>query len=233
MLSVYKILRPPKKGNCSNDKTEEDINWKDITFEDFMTAFNKNYVISHRQNHIENIKKVIEDLVVYDHWKNEEVRHLADEMSDDIMDHLLYTNTGYICHKMLQKPHVKSCAFCSQAFASCEENSIFPLANLIEIKTQGKLIYPNLQLFHLIKKIDQSFNKYVKKKNDVYNIIIQELVKNKVILTFPCNAHKVDIIAEIIYFYIFICMHFFKKNEQRIQKIESKHLSKEAKLKKK
>lgn len=198
-----------------------------------MTAFNKNYVPSYRQKHIEDIKKVIADQVVYDSWANEQVMHLIDEMSDDVMDHLIYTNTGYVCNKMLQKPMVKSCASCSQAFASCEENSIFPLANLIEIKTHGKLIYPNLHLFRLIKKIDQLFNEHVKKSNDVYSIIIQELVKNKVTLSFPCNDHKVDTLAEIIFFYIYICMHFFKKNEQRIQKGESKNLSKEAKLKKK
>lgn len=83
--------------------------------------------------------------------------YLADEMSDDIMDHLLYSNTGYLCKKMLEKAYVKNCDACRKAFSSCPENSIFPLSHLIEIKTQGKLIYPNLKLFQIIKTLDKMF----------------------------------------------------------------------------
>lgn len=73
----------------------------------------------------------------------------------------------------------------------------------------------------------------MKKNNNVYEKIKQELKENAVPLSFPCNQHKEDILAEIIYFYVFICLHFFEKNQQRLQKSESNKLAKEARLKSK
>lgn len=134
---------------------------------------------------------------------------------------------------MLQKNDIQKCQSCCQAFSSCEENSIFPLANLIDIKNHSKLIYPNLKLFYMIKKIDTIFNNNVKKNNDVYEKVMQELKNNNVPFSFPCNEHKINVIAEIIYIYIFICLHFFEKNEKRLQKSESNKLAKEARLKNK
>lgn len=221
LLTVYKILRPPKKGNCRSNDEDDNANWKDISFEDFMTVYNKNYVPSYRKEHIAKIKEEIEELVDTDAWNNEAVMYLADEMSDDIMDHLLHSNTGYICKKMLEKVFIKNCEACCKAFSSCPENSIFPLSNLIEIKTQGKLIYPNLKLFQIIKKLDKIFNENVKKNNGVYGKIRDEIKNKTVTLSFPCHEHKVNFMSEIIYFYTFVCMHFFLKNEQRKQKSES------------
>lgn len=147
-MSVYKILRPPKKGNCSREVEDEDEHWQDITFDDFKNAFSENFVASYRKEHQKNIQIIIEDQVKTERWVNVEVMFLVDEMSDNVMDHLVYTNTGYICHKMLGKEKVQKCNTCNEAFSSCNENSIFPLANLVDIKSQGKLIYPNFQLLN-------------------------------------------------------------------------------------
>lgn len=163
MLSVYKIIRAPKKGNCTNEEPDEDENCQEITFEEFQTTFRDKYVASHRKVHISKIKNLIAQNVTTADWNNPAVMHFVDEMSNDIMDHLVYTNIGYVCKKMLDKSHIQNCPTCVKAFSSCPENCVFPLATLIEKRTEGKLIYPNLKLFQIIKKINSIFNENVKK----------------------------------------------------------------------
>lgn len=209
-------ISPPKYGNtsiCAYKEDNVDKKFKNrITFDHFQAVFCKNFVKSYRVCNIKRVENVIKDMVVTESWNNGSLVPIDDALSTEVLDNILYSNSGFLCHKMSKKIYVKNCDICTNAFSSREENSVFPIANLVEIRSRGKLIYPSLKLFDMVKQIHELFNSHVENKsNDVFEIILHELSKNKVKLTFPCDKHKINIVSELIYYYIFICMYFFGK----------------------
>ena len=56
--------------------------------------------------------------------------------------------------------------------------------------------------------------------------MLNDLRNNKVKLTFPCDKHKHSIISGLVYYYIFICMQFFKKDKNRNEKNQAINVKK-------
>lgn len=83
---------------------------------------------------------------------------------------------------------VKTCNLCC-AFRTVEENKIFPVAEIIYIKNRGKLIYPNLEMYSIFKNIENFFVEKLQGMN-VYDEVIQEIMEQKIKLSFPCREHK-------------------------------------------
>lgn len=235
ILSVYNILRPPKYGNITVTENEQDKRdekfRRRITFSGFQTVFAKKFIKSYRVDNIKKVKNVIKDIIVTESWDSGSVS-IDDALSSQVLDSITYSNTGFLCYKMSKKLYVKNCDTCAKAFSSREENAMFPIANLIELRTRGKLIFASFNLFEIVKAIDELFNSYVEhKSNDAFDKILHDLRDNKIKLTFPCDQHKVSIMSEMINYYIFVCMQFFKKEKNRNEKKTSKKCKKEAKLK--
>ena len=99
LLSIYKIIRPPKFGNCSNSEDLQDKR-PHITFEEFQSCFSSTDQ-SYRQTHIYNLKLRIEKIIQNDEWDIIEVDENC-KLPDEMIDLIIYFNCGYICRKMLK-----------------------------------------------------------------------------------------------------------------------------------
>ena len=146
---MYKILKPPKFGNCQNADLLQDQRPK-ISFQDFRKFFANNECKSYRQKHIENLQRRLDAYIESDTWECDDIIEVEEEMSEDVLDCVIYYIYGYICRKMLKN---NKCLHCRKAFSTCDENEIFPISELVNLKTKGRLIHPNRHLYKMFKDI--------------------------------------------------------------------------------
>lgn len=108
----------------------------------------------------------------------------------------------------------------------CDEKAL-----LVNTKTKGQIIHPNLKLYNLIKYLESLFVKYCH-RSDVFKLIIQDFYTPhlsfpcKTHLSFSCKTHGDKVLAQIIEYYILMRMrqyinkinHEKQKVNQRIKK---------------
>lgn len=225
LLSVYKILKPPKFGNChllSYDKE----NQSKITMEEFKTIF-PSIKTSYHKAHVENLKKKFDDLVTFTDMECDNVID-HDYAVADVVDSIIYYVTGFVCKTMLKKT---VCPNCRKAFVYDSVTPIreLPEAHLVNIKSRGKLIHPNKQIFQLFKKIEYIFAKNINSMN-IYQKTMEDLLTKNVKLEFACNDHKNDIISYCIHYYVTLRMRQFAKQENHKMKTMSRDKKKLSKL---
>ena len=98
---------------------------------------------------------------------------------------------------------------------------------MIQLCDQGALIYPDFNFFRLVKGIDQLYSKHLTKgTNEVYANVISDIRKKEIELFFPCEDHKYDIVAELIYSYVLVGKYHFRRDERKNKKSETKNLKK-------
>lgn len=120
-----------------------------------------------------------------------------------MLNQVVYCNIGCICRKMLKK--LTNCDTCKKAFSSNEENSVYPIADLLNNKTKSKLIYANMNLFNMLMQIEKSFIKH-KNSTEVCYKILDEVSNNTVKFSFHCASHKNVVIQQMVHDYILIRM---------------------------
>lgn len=228
LLSIYKIIRPPKFGNCSNSDELQKKQAR-ITLEDFKNCFSEN-TESYRQQYIKQLQQRIENIIDTDSWEMENVIEISEssELSTEIINLVIYCNCGWICRKMLKKV---TCNTCQTAFKSQEENAMYPVADLLNTKNKGKLIYAKMTLFKMLQQIELLFTKYIEDK-EIYFKILDDVSANKVSLSFPCGEHKNRIIPELLHDYILIRMLQHTRIIRKEASKTSNNLKKESRTKK-
>lgn len=237
LLSVYNILKPPKFGNCSAELENTDhvdgLDHAKHDFDFFLKTNEVNYQKSFKKNHRKRFEDSLKDNIKEESWSSGSIEYLGEEhFSNKAVDNLIFSNTGYLCRVMQQKEVVKKCETCLKAFQTVPENSIFPVSNLIELRTEGGLIYPNLKLFNIIYRFHHLIMPYMEYCEDTMDKVLEDLKNNKIDLTFPCRTHKVEVLSETLFHYLWTKMNHFKRDLQQRQPLESAKLNKAAKLKK-
>ena len=109
------------------------------------------------------------------------------------------------------------------------ETSNLAIAELVNAKTRGFLLYCNLHLYHLFRQTEVIFRKHVS-SSDYYEKTITEVIET-VSLTFPCIEHKMEVIASSLHYYILMRMRQYEREQNRSVKKQSWTKKKEAKLK--
>ena len=225
LLSVYKIIRPPKFGNCRNGESLQDLRPK-ISFEEFKKAFAANECKSYREKHINNLKEKLDGYIQDENWECDDIIEVDSEMSDNVLDCIIYYICGFLCRRMLKK---LKCQCCRQAFSSQDINSIFPVSDLVNLRNKGGLTHPNRYLYQMFRQIEDLFIKHIKSGN-VYHLVIKEIFDNGVKLTFPCKEHKTNILSECIHYYLCVRMRQYARIENKNSKKVSKKYKKQAKI---
>lgn len=221
---MYKIIRPPKFGNCSASEGAA------ITLEDYKNCFDESKNDSHRKSHISRLKIKIQHLIETETWEAQDLIEIDEsvEFSSDMLDLIIYCNCGYICRKMLKK---LTCQNCRKAFMSQKENSIFPLAEHINSKNKGSLIYANFNLYKMLRNVETAFIKHMKDP-EVYYKVLEDISNDNINLSFPCNIHKCDVIPELLHDYILMRMLQYSRLIRKESKKLSLDLKKESRVKK-
>jgi hypothetical protein len=182
MLSIYKLIKPPVSGNCRAESRSG------LNFNDFKLIFSENSAVLNRQKHIADLKLRLNGLINNDSWDEEDC---VGENSSEVIDCVIFF-FGFVRRKLLQQI---SCDKCKSALIFEDVFSNRPEAELTNLKTFGFLTHANINIFRILKAVEEYFAQNINTVN-VYEDTIDHIVHN-VPLSFPCEAHKEDVIAYV------------------------------------
>lgn len=141
MLSVYKLLRPPKYGNCTVLPGIEGSS-KSLSFEEFKAVFScepKNRAI-----HLQAIKSKLVLLSEADDWDFGWIDTERNTKDHEVFKYIIYYLTGFICRKVSKET---SC-ICCKTNLDIKNPLILPaVADLVTFKSRGGLNYPKESIF--------------------------------------------------------------------------------------
>lgn len=223
LLSIYKLIKPPKFGNCGVDEFDSRMK-PAITFDDFKRIFSEN---EPSESAIQKLKLQLDSLVEQEDWDDEEL--ISEEYDgsgeSELTDMILYSATGYLCRRLLK---FTKCETCREALLTKLSSSDIAVAELVNLKTRGFLLHSNLYLFKLFRQTETFFainvqfsNCYEKTLNDVFD---------NCNLTFPCDEHKSEVLSMGLHYYIVMRMRQYEREQNRRYKKRSQMKKKEAKL---
>ncbi len=112
--------------------------------------------------------------------------------------------------------YTKDCEVCKTSFISHQGHSQQIQAALVNLKTHGRLIHPNITFFYFIKNIEQKFEKHCNSPY-VFDLILEEILSEHK-LSFPCSTHATDIISFVVVYYIRMRMRQFSQQENHKNK---------------
>jgi len=215
-------VKPPKFGNCTIDDLQNNrTRTTPITIDDLRDLFAKN---KPSESAIDKLKSQLDSLVEQDDWEEEEL--IAEIFSGSEMeDIIIYSACGYLCRK-LQK--WTKCDVCLSAFSRKLETNELAVADLVNAKTKGFLVYCNLYLFNLLKKTETFFQRNVT-SSLCYQKTLSDVFEN-VELNFPCNEHKSETLATSLHYYVLMRMRQYEREGNRVLKKNYRHKKKESKL---
>lgn len=204
MLSVYSVFKPPKSGNCTieNNKPSQNL----ISLDSIKTIYynpEKNKPLLH------SIREKLDFAIQHDDWSLDDIIKPSDHnyFVAPVIDCVIYYVTGYLCKQILR---YFKCVTCQSAIKqNINLCSYEPVARLVNLKSKGGLIHPNINFFNFKCKIEQLFSKYCEMA-DVLELILTELLEDT--LYFPCFQHSEEIIAFTIKYYINMRMRQFSQS---------------------
>jgi len=173
------------------------------------------------ESSIQKLKSQLDSLVEQDDWEEE----LLVESDPELTDIILYSASGYLCRKLLK---FTKCQVCRDSFLTKVETSNLAVAELVNAKTKGFLLHCNLFLFEIFRKTEFYFQKNVT-SSDVYEKTLCDVFEN-INLTFPCDLHKSEVLAEALHYYILMRMRQYERERNRSCKKKSRSKKKQAKL---
>lgn len=148
----------------------------------------------------------------------------------------MYYVTGFVGRKMLKSKYSK-CKICKNAFGNCFENLITGVvdAHLVNVKSRGGLIHPNLHLFYLFNNVEKKFTHHIQEKTiDIYHQVIDEVIDDlkakDTTIKFSCGEHSKEVLAYCIYFYLTMRMRHWTRIKNRENFKKSLHQKKISKL---
>uniref|UniRef100_A0A2S2NXE1 Transposable element P transposase n=1 Tax=Schizaphis graminum TaxID=13262 RepID=A0A2S2NXE1_SCHGA len=128
---------------------------------------------------------------------------------------VLYYICGYVTRYINKHIKCNNCQIAVQGKTFCDMAE----ATLTNIKTRGGLIHPSTFLFNLLTNLEESFQKFCN-DYDVFQQTVDDFFnkKLKLINTFPCSMHKIEVLTFIISYYIKMRMCQYTKvlnNDQK------------------
>lgn len=205
LLSIYKLIKPPKFGNCS---VQESTDKRSISLADINIVFHKEP--SHILQHLNELKKKLDTMIETTDGECDEVFSMDHNYTKSpVVDCIVYYVTGFVCRKLMKR---SKCALCKSALiATFETYNTTSEAELVNIKTRGRLIHANKTLFHLFQATEIIFAQFVQSARlDIYEATICELITNYK-FSFPCAVHKEDVISYCLHYYITMRMRQWAK----------------------
>lgn len=218
MLSVYSLLKPPKFGNCEARASEEKPY---ITFEDFKNTF------TYKDNTaVADLKKKLDSLINEESWECDDVIEHDYGMAE-VVECIIYYVSGFVARHFSK---FLTCLVCKGALMASEVNPIsnFPVADLVNCKTRGKLVHPNIHLHKLLSTVEHYLAQNITSPS-VFEDTLFDLIENHQ-FSFPCAEHKEDIVAKMVHYYILLRMRQYCKQKNSTLGLKTKEKRKQSKL---
>jgi hypothetical protein len=101
LLLTYKLIKPPKFGNCSVDDLKTPTNTGN-TFEDFKRIFQEK---NPSESVVQKLRDQLDSLVEHEDWDHKEL--IAEEYDGtahtELVDMIIYSTSGYLCRRLLKR----------------------------------------------------------------------------------------------------------------------------------
>lgn len=194
---MYNLLKPPKFGNCTIDQQHEITPL--ITISDIKQTFGNTANLSA----LDDLKKKINSLVENGNWEFSDVFEHDYNLSP-VKECLIYYLVGYLSKQILK---TTKCTICIEAFKNPHYFSNLPEAELVNLKSKGRLVHPNYYFYKFISNIETHFSNNINDP-DVYSNTVEDILANEH-LNFPCSIHKDEIVAYSIRYYLNMRMRQF------------------------
>lgn len=194
---MYNLLKPPKFGNCTIDQQHEITPL--ITISDIKQTFGN----TANSSALDDLKKKINDLVENGNWEFSDVFEHDYNLSP-VKECLIYYLVGYLSKQILKST---KCSICIEAFKNPHYFSNLPEAELVDLKSKGRLVHPNYYFYKFISSIETHFSNNINDP-DVYSNTVEDILANEH-LNFPCSIHKDEIVAYSIRYYLNMRMRQF------------------------
>lgn len=105
----------------------------------------------------------MDSIIQCDDWdeENEIVSNNSYISNPEVVDIAIYYASGYLCRRLIKT----DCQICQKSFLTNLETSKLAVAELINEKTKGYLLYCNLYLYKLFHKAEEYFVNNVLESN--------------------------------------------------------------------
>lgn len=97
-------------------------------------------------------------------------------------------------------------------------------AALVNLKSRGKLIHPNLNFYYFIHRIEEKFQKF-SNSAFVYDLILEEILHEEKLI-FPCQIHATDVMSFVVVYYLRMRLRQFSQQENLKNKKINRHKKK-------
>ncbi|KAH9364350.1 hypothetical protein HPB48_012124 [Haemaphysalis longicornis] len=199
LLSVYKLIRPPKFGNCQLTESEEK---PCLTVEDIKEVFLP------KQKHESKGGKLAEKmngLISTYLWECEDI--LPSSCADPaVKDCIVYFVAGFVARRFRQKA---TCTVCKNALGNTEVPQHGKIPELVHAKSRGFLTFPNIHLYTLLRSAENYFVSHASSPN-VYE---EACPSDSQTTAFPCKEHKEMLLAGILHYYVGMRMRQFCRQQ--------------------
>lgn len=227
MLSIYKLIKPPVRGNCSLDTNSHTDN---LNMKHFKIIFTSKLRGSDNIKLIrDNLSEIVNDQQNNELYETALENNMDENVSTNISDCVLYYVVGFLCKKLSRNTTCERCKTSLKVDDEFVENVV---ANLTNLKTKGRLTHPSLKIFYFFKQCETVFCKYVTSKY-VYQKTIDESMNLIRYFSFGCEEHKYDILSHALHYFVSMRMRQYFKNEEQKEKSLFKEKKKLSKLQKK
>lgn len=213
-------MKPPKFGNCSIEEFATCDN-PPISIDDLHCIFRKE---NPDESAVKKLKNQLDSLVERDDWEEEDLVAL-DYSGGELVDIVLYSTSGYLCRRLRK---ATKCETCRQALLTKLETSELAVAELVNSKTKGFLLYCNVYLYDIFRKTETYFVKNAV-LSDCYERTLTDVFEN-VSLNFPCEEHKSEMLATSLHYFILMRMRQYEREQNRSLKMLSQNKKKASKL---
>ncbi len=158
---------------------------------------------------VDALKEKLNGWIVAGNWEfTDIVEH--DYSFAPVVACVIYYVTGYLCRQIMK--HSK-CHVCSAAFVAPVHYSQQLAAQLVNMKSRGKLIHPNMKFFEFIRSVEYCFAQYCDQA-DVYERTVDAMLDN-ISLDFPCDIHKEEVVSFSVRYYLNMRMRQWSRQSNR------------------
>jgi len=197
MLSIYCIIKPPKAGNCSRNEMDTPR----IMLSDIALIYSSENT-TQRSIKIDKLKNQLDIILKHDQWECEDILPDHDYSKPDVLDTIIYYVSGYFLRKFVDPKSTmyKKCLTCRNSLIKNNEFISSPEAALTNLKSKGKLIHPNHNMFIMFTCLEECFSANAN-SGEVFEKTV-DCFLNKYEIKFSCELHGLDLITTIITYYI-------------------------------
>lgn len=176
LLSTYKLIKPPKNGNCTVFEDQTLISG--FTKDQFTMIFKKKDNLSYKKMHVNKIVEELKKISPLHHEEEEIIENIerifleetsqpenSNENSADDVDCIVFYMCGFVCRSMKDQLSKRiQCQHCMKIFKPSESSMFLPCAKFVHIANRGGLIYVERLFYEFFLSIENYFQHFVAKK---------------------------------------------------------------------